>query len=138
MSENADERAQKPEDTPEYLKFIGLLVVLLVVILAVAVLSPRLIGEVTPSVLGIGGAPAVQPAQAVDEDPPVDPSSSIDPESAAAPEQAVPADGQTGMGGQMEGLQHEVLAGQTLYQLAEQYGVSVQEIAAANNRGVVG
>ena len=139
MSENTDQQAQKPEDTPEYLKFIGLLVVLLVVVLGVAALSPRLIGEVTPAVLGIGGAPAASPAQAVDEEPAaesapaVEPESVVEPESAAAPEQAAPGEGQAGMGGQMEGLQHEVLPGQTLFQIAEQYGVSVQEIAAANN-----
>ena len=128
MSENEDQGTQKPEDTPEYLKFIGLLVVFLVVILGVAALSPRLITEVTPAVLGLGGAPAAQPEQASEDEPGLGGA----PESSAAPEQAAPpAGGQEEM--QNEGQQHVVQAGQTLFQIAELYGVSVEEIAAANN-----
>ena len=127
MSESSDQQAQKPDDTPEYLKFLALLVVFLVVILALAALSPRLVGEVTPSVLGLDGAPAVEEGPAV-EDAPVS-----EPESAAAPEQAAPVESLDGTDAEAAGLQHEVQAGQTLYQLAALYGVSVQEIAAANN-----
>ena len=127
MSENEDQGTQKPEDTPEYLKFIGLLVVFLVVILGVALLSPRMITEVTPAVLGIGGAPAAQPEQASEDEPGLGGA----PESSAAPEQAAPAGGQEEM--QNESQQHVVQAGQTLFQIAELYGVSVEEIAAANN-----
>jgi LysM repeat protein len=125
MSENSDQQSQKPEDTPEYLKFMALLVVFLVVVLAVAALSPRLIGEVTPAVLGIGGAQAVQPEQASEEGPGLGGA----PEGSAGPEQASPAESQI----EAESLRHVVQAGQTLFQIAELYGVSVEEIAAANN-----
>ena len=127
MSENEDQQAQKPDDTPEYLKFVALLVVFLVVVLAVATLSPRLVTEVTPAVLGLGGAPAAQPEQASEEEPGLGGA----PESSAAPEQAAPAEGQEET--QSESLQHVVQAGQTLFQIAELYGVSAEEIAAANN-----
>ena len=111
MSENEDQLSQKPDDTPEYLKFVALLVVFLVVILAVAALSPRLVTEVTPAVLGIGGAPAAQPEQASEEEPGLGGA----PESSAGPEQASPAESQVEAEGQAESLQHEVQAGQTLY-----------------------
>jgi LysM repeat protein len=142
MSETTDPQTQKTDDKPEYLKFIALLVVLLVAILAVAMLGPRLIGEVTPSVLGLGSEPAAQPAQAVDEEPAAEsepatesaaPETLVEPLSATAPEQGAPADGQAEVEAAVELLQHEVLPGQTLFQLAELYGVTVQEIAAANN-----
>ncbi len=137
MSESGDLQAQKPNDTPEYLKFVALLVVFLVVILAMAALSPRLVSEVTPSVLGLDGAPAALPAveeaPAVEDAPVVEPEILVEPQSPAAPEQAAPVESLDGMGGEPVVLQHEVQAGQTLYQLAALYGVSVQEIAAANN-----
>jgi LysM repeat protein len=141
MSENSEQQGQKPDDKTEYLKFIGLLVVMLVVILALAALSPRFISRVSLAILGLDGAPAVQPVQALEDEPStenapaaqpenaIEPKDVVEPESAAAPEQAAPAAGVDGV----EGLQHEVLPGQTLFQIAELYGLSVQEIAAANN-----
>ena len=137
MTESSDSQAQKPKDTPEYLKFVALLIVFLVVILAAAALSPRLVSEVTPSVLGLDGAPAALPAAeeapTIEDAPVIEPEILVEPNSQAAPEQAAPVQSLDGMGGEPAGLQHEVQAGQTLYQLAALYGVSVQEIAAANN-----
>lgn len=133
MSDNADQQAQNPDDTAEYLKFVALLVVLLVVILAVALLSPRLISEVTPSVLGLGDEPAAEQAPAMEEGPSTEDGPVAQPESSAAPELTAPAEVEQEAGAMTEGLQHEVQEGQTLYVIAEMYGVSVEEIAAANN-----
>lgn len=135
MSESTDQQAQKPDDTPEYLKFVGLLVVMLVVILGLAFLSPRLISQVTPAVLGLDGSSEAQPAQAVEEEPaaPSSPETVVQPEGAAAPDGSVPETGLGGMEAEVQGIQHEVQPGQTLFQIAELYGVPVEEIAAANN-----
>jgi LysM repeat protein len=73
--------------------------------------------------------PSTEDAPAAQPDNAIEPKEVVEPESAAAPEQAAPAAGVDGV----EGLQHEVLPGQTLFQIAELYGLSVQEIAAANN-----
>jgi hypothetical protein len=137
MSENSEQQAQQSDDRAEYLKFIGLLVVMLVVILALAALSPRFISRVSLAVLGLDGAPAAQPVQALEDEPSPEnapaaqPDNAIEPKNVVEPEpeQAAPAAGVDGA----EGLQHEVLPGQTLFQIAELYGLSVQEIAAANN-----
>jgi LysM repeat protein len=139
MTENTNQPVQEPDDTPEYLKFLGLLVVILVAILALAVLSPRLIGQATPKVLGLGGAPAAQPEQVLEEAPTAEPDdlaqpeTAVEPEGAAAPGEIAPDAGMGGMEVEVQGIQHEVLPGQTLYQVAELYGVSVAEIAAANH-----
>ena len=125
MSESNDQQTQKPDDTPEYLKFVALLVVFLAVIVALAAVSPRLVTEVTPAVLGLGGAPGSQFVPAAGEDP------DLAPEESDALEQAAPAEIQEET--QHIGLQHVVEEGQTLFQIAELYGVSVEEIAAANN-----
>jgi len=139
MSENTDQQAQKPDDTPEYLKFLGLLVVILVVILALAVLVPRWIGQVTPVVLGLDEAPAAYPEQVLEQAPSAEPGdleqpeTAVEPEGAVAPGEIAPEAGLGGMEVEIQGVQHEVLPGQTLYQLAELYNVPVAEIAAANN-----
>lgn len=129
MNESNDQQVQKADNTSEYLKFVALLVVFLVVILALAALSPRLIGEVMPAVLGLGGAPAEQSMPAAEENPEIEGA----PAGSAVPEQSSPGKIQEETGAQNEILQHEVQEGQTLFQIAELYGVSVQQLAAANN-----
>ncbi len=138
MSDNTDQQTQSPNDLPEYLKFLALLVVLLVVVLGVAALGPRLIAEV-PFILGLGGAPAAEdmpaaePGPSVGADPAVEEAPAAQPEGTTGPEQASPAGSQDEMEAEIVEMRHEVQEGQTLYQLAELYGVSMQEIAAANN-----
>lgn len=127
MSESSDQQAQRPDDLPEYSKFIALLVVFVVLILGLAWLSPSMISGVVPAVLGLDGAAAGKGETAVEEMP------DSEPEGAAGPEIAAPAEGQEEAGVEAEGIFHEVQEGQTLYQLAALYGVSVEEIAAANN-----
>jgi len=133
VNQSSDPQGQRAGNTAEYVKFAALLVMALIAILALAVLSPRLIGQGVPSVLGLDGAPAAEGAPLVEPSDAVAPESSIVPQDAAAPEQAAPETGQGGLGVKVEGLRHEVQVGETLFQLAELYGVSVQEIAAANH-----
>jgi LysM repeat protein len=111
------------EEKAEYLKFVALLVVMLAAILILAALSPRLIGRGAPAVLGLDRVVVTQPDQAIEETP----ETAVEPENAAAPEGAAPVEME------IEGLQHEVQPGQTLFQIAELYGVSVQDLAAANH-----
>lgn len=127
MNARSDLPRSMTEEKAEYLKFVALLVVLLVILLVMAALSPRLIGQLAPKVLGLDSVPAAQPDQAEQEAPVTEPDVLIEPET--APEAALEAEGEM----DVVGLQHEVQPGQTLFQIAELYGVSVGELAAANH-----
>jgi len=122
-----------PDDKAEYLKFVALLVVMLVAILALAVLSPVLIGQRAPVVLGLEGQPAAQPGPAAEEMPAIEKGPAVDSDVLIAPGTSLEAGGGAPAGMGSEGFQHEVQPGQTLFQIAELYGVSVEEIAAANH-----
>jgi hypothetical protein len=132
MNERSNAQRQEPDARVEYTKFVALLVVMLVGLLILAVVSPWLIGRLTPVVLGLDGLTAGQTGPAAEEMPaieegPVAPEALTVPGSAAASEGTAPAEMAVG------GWQHEVQPGQTLFQIAKLYGLSVQEIAAANN-----
>lgn len=139
MDERSAPPRQMSDDLAEYLKFVALLVVTLIVILAVAVLSPLLIGRLAPAVLGLDGPAGGQPVEAVREAPAVEDAPAAEPDTLLAPETGLEAEGPAAPEGaapvEMEvgGLRHEVQPGQTLFQIAELYGVSVQKLAAANN-----
>ncbi len=119
-----DGRSDEQDIQPEYLKFVGLLAVALVIIFGVAVLAPPFFGNVVPTVLGLDSASSsgmggVPPSA---ETPLV------------ADEEVTPATGlesQTAIEG--ERVLHTVQEGETLDQIALIYGVPVEKIAAANN-----
>ena len=105
------------DNRPEYLKFVAFLAVLLIVMLALALITPSLFDNVIPSVLGLN---------------------------ATSSSESVPAAGDTdlapesGMGGEpvtedMPELLHTVQAGETLNQIADTYGVTVEALAATNH-----
>jgi len=135
MRQSNDPQRPRASDNPEYQKFAALLAAALLAILALALLSPLVIGQRTPAVLGLDRAPV----RAVDEAPTAEPAGLVapetlgEPQSAAAPEQAVLDASQDSPETGSEVLQHEVQAGETIFQVAELYGISVQDLAAANH-----
>ncbi|HCB48183.1 MAG TPA: hypothetical protein DEP47_01345 [Chloroflexi bacterium] len=110
-------QVETQDDRPEYLKFVAFLAVLLIVVLALALITPSLFENVIPSVLGLN-------ATSFSESVPAAGDADIAPES--------------GMGGEpvtadTPELLHTVQEGETLNQIAETYGVTVEAIAAANH-----
>lgn len=141
MKQSNDQHRQRVSDNPEYRKFAALLVVAMAAILVVAVLTPLLIGGRAPLVLGLEGAPARAVDEAQTETMEVAPAGSLEeapevltePQGAAGLEQADQDTDQSDSGAAVEVVQHEVQPGETLFQVADMYGVTVQEIAAANH-----
>ena len=127
MNEPSAPQVKSVDDRSEYLKFVALLVVTLVAILVLAMVSPVLIGQRAPAVLGLDKLPAAQPGPTMLELPAIEKAPAAEPEVLSQPETAPEA------APDAEGLQHEVQPGQTLFQIAELYGVSVEELAAANH-----
>jgi hypothetical protein len=110
-------QVETQDDRPEYLKFVAFLAVLLIVVLVLALITPSLFENVIPSVLGLN-------ATSFSESVPAAGYADIAPES--------------GMGGEpvtadTPELLHTVQEGETLNQIAETYGVTVEAIAAANH-----
>lgn len=120
MSDNPAQDAGQVEtldDRPEYLKFVAFLAVLLIVVLALALITPSLFGNVIPSVLGLNVTPSLESLPAAGD-------------ATIAPE--------TGIGGEpvtadSSEVLHTVQEGETLNQIAETYGVTVEALAAANH-----
>lgn len=105
------------DDRPEYLKFVAFLTVILLVVVGLALITPSIFNHVIPSVMGLnqsstsGSVPAANDAD-------------ISPES--------------GIGGEpttteIPAQTHTVQEGETLSQIAEAYGVSVEALASANH-----
>ena len=110
-------QVETQDDRPEYLKFVAFLAVLLIVVLVLALITPSLFENVIPSVLGLN-------ATSFSESVPAAGDADIAPES--------------GMGGEpvtadTPVLLHTVQEGETLNQIAETYGVTVEAIAATNH-----
>ena len=110
-------QVETQDDRPEYLKFVAFLAVLLIVVLVLALITPSLFENVIPSVLGLN-------ATSFSESVPAAGDADIAPES--------------GMGGEpvtadTPELLHTFQEGETLNQIAETYGVTVEAIAAANH-----
>lgn len=105
------------DDRPEYLKFVAFLAVLLIVVLSIALITPSLFDNIIPAVLGLDKTSSPESVPAAGE-------TNVAPES--------------GLGGQPNttdtpGLLHTVQEGETLTQIADIYGVTVEALAAANH-----
>lgn len=110
-------QVETQDDRTEYLKFVAFLAVLLIVVLAIALITPSLFENVIPSILGLNATSSSESVPAAGD-------ADIAPES--------------GMGGEpvtadTPELLHTVQEGETLNQIAETYGVTVEAIAAANH-----
>lgn len=110
-------QVETQDDRTEYLKFVAFLAVLLIVVLAIALITPSLFENVIPSVLGLNATSSSESVPAAGD-------ADIAPES--------------GMGGEpvtadTPELLHTVQEGETLNQIAETYGVTVEAIAATNH-----
>lgn len=110
-------QVETQDDRPEYLKFVAFLAVLLIVVLSIALITPSLFENVIPSVLGLDKTPSPESLPAAGD-------TNIAPES--------------GLGGEpvtsdTPKLRHTVQEGETIIQIADTYGVTVEALAAANH-----
>jgi nucleoid-associated protein YgaU len=131
----------RPQDgvSSEYRKFGVLVAAFVIVVLAVAVLRPLIFEHIIPAILGLG---ATLPAA----EPPTGPMAPLPPMPTALPPMAYPAPADPTAPPPeptptlasptavppSEPATHTVQQGETLYQLAALYDVSVADLAAAN------
>jgi len=116
-----NDQSEKTSNRPEYLKFVGLLAILLITVGGLALFSPIIFDNVVPAIMGLDGAPGTGGI------PPSDPVESPA-EVEGAPENADPGS-ITETGQEL----HVVQEGESLDEIATKYGVSVESIAAANH-----
>jgi LysM repeat protein len=127
------ESAPRQRNTSEYIHFFVLAVILLGTPLVIALLNPLIFGTIVPAVMGSGtttpppaveGYPAAQPEQIplVPED-----QQAGYPAPTEQPPEVAPSPSPTTL------LYHIVQPGENLTRIANQYGVTVDALAAANN-----
>lgn len=123
--ENVDQ-ATAEEEQKEYLKFVAVLAVMLLVLFCLAWLIPPLLTNAVPAALGLDGSSTID--MPVDSEP-QEMQEGIVPELAPnepVQENAYPVPDTTV-------VYHLVVEGETLAQIAAIYGLSVESLAAANN-----
>jgi len=139
MSDESDQTnaQEKGSGLGEYVKFGVLAVILLGTPLVIALLTPFIFGQIVPTILG-SNLPTDTPGPMMDE--------MVEPDTAGTPA-VLPAEPETGTGGEAtptvtpavpepvatDVLVHLVRTGDTLASIARQYGITTEEIAAANN-----
>jgi LysM repeat protein len=123
----------KSNNLSEFIKFGILAVILLGTPLVIWLLNPIIFGQIVPAVLGSDLPPSLPGDQI------------IQPSTAETPNVVLPTDPQTGIGGEATPTPlppqetpanpafHIVRSGDTLNSIARQYGLTVDDIAAANN-----
>jgi LysM repeat protein len=123
----------KSNNLSEFIKFGILAVILLGTPLVIWFLNPIIFGQIVPAVLGSDLPPSLPGDQI------------IQPSTAETPNVVLPTDPQTGIGGEATPTPlppqetpanpafHIVRSGDTLNSIARQYGLTVDDIAAANN-----
>jgi LysM repeat protein len=127
VSEEYSTRTSSDRAIPaEYIKFGVLVAILLGIVLLLALIQPILFERIVPAVLG------VDLPRAELSDPEV-----ISPKLPPVEEEpiAIEAEPEVGLGGSQvteSQFQHTVKAGESLEDIADSYGVSVQAIGAAN------
>jgi LysM repeat protein len=132
------ESEQRGSNLGEFIKFGILAVILLGTPLVIALLIPFIFGQIVPTVLG-SNLPTDTPTAVIDE--------VVEPDMVGTPDVTQPGGSETGTGGEVtpdaaptiqeavtsEVLVHLVRTGETLASIARQYGVTAEEIAAAND-----
>lgn len=132
------ESEEKGSNIGEFVKFGILAVILLGTPLVIALLIPFIFGQIVPTVLG-SNLPTETPTVILDE--------VVEPDMVGTPDVTQPGEPETGIGGEFtpvatptvqgevtsEVLVHLVRTGDTLASIARQYGVTAEEIAAAND-----
>lgn len=137
VEETAEEPAEKKSrNLSEFVKFGILAVILLGTPVVIFLLIPLIFGQIVPAVLGsdLPGNNQTLPGDQV-----------IQPPTAETPNVLLPTDPQTGIGGEAtptpvlletattEPSFHVVRSGETLFSIAGRYGLTADELAAANN-----
>jgi LysM repeat protein len=144
---------ERPQTRGELIKFGILVLVLVGTVLIVALSRPLIFGHIVPAIMGEGleqPPPAVEPTDTDTADDPVYPTEAEDPtvtDAYPAPdnEQFMPSVGTSADNGypaptngdengeETAVITHTVAPSENLTRIAEQYGVTVQEIMALNN-----
>lgn len=138
----SDDRPQKGVSS-EYRKFGVLVAAFVVVVLAIAVLRPLIFNQIIPAILGLGETPlpAEPPADLMVPVVPVPPTQppAAYPAGTAPTATLLPPPSPTLIPAEPtappppEPTTHTIQQGETLYQIAALYGVSVADLAAAND-----
>jgi len=144
---------ERPQTRGELIKFGILVLVLVGTVLVVALSRPLIFGHIVPAIMGEGreqSPPAVEPTDTDTADDPAYPTEAEDPtvtDAYPAPdnEQFMPSVGTSADNGypapangdengeETAVITHTVAPNENLTRIAEQYGVTVEEIMALNN-----
>ncbi len=128
MSEENPTQPSSDRKIPvEYIKFGVLVAILLGIVFFVALSQPIVFGRIVPAVLGMDlpRAELVAPEVSSPKLPPV--------EQQPIATEIVPEIGLGGPGVTVSQFQHTMMEGESLQDIADSYGVSVQAIGAANH-----
>lgn len=127
MNENQEDQMKEVESQRDLRKFAVFLAVIFVIILVMAVITEPLGERVIPAILGL------------DDDADVSPdSASLNPGetgsyTSSETQELLPLLDQGDSPEPKDAIQHEVQQGETIYQIADQFGVSVEDIASINH-----
>lgn len=126
MNENQENQMKEVESQRDLRKFAVLLAVIFVIILIMAVVTEPLGDRVIPSILGLDDDADISPDSALTD--PVETGSHTSSET----QELLPLLDQGDSPELKDAIQHEVQKGETIYQIAVQFGVSVEDIASIN------
>jgi LysM repeat protein len=122
----------------EFLKFAVLVIIFVVVIAAIALLRPLIFGQIVPAVLGNDQETAITQPPGQEVSPPASDLPTATPAAGVVetplPPMVTPSPGPQVVPALTATItRHVVQPGETLYQIANLYSVSVAALAAANN-----
>ena len=126
MNDNQENQMKEVESQRDLRKFAVFLAVIFVIILMMAVIAEPLGERVIPAILGIDDNADISPDIALPD--PGETSSYTSSET----QELLPLLDQGDSPELKDAIQHEVQQGETIYQIAVQFGVSVEDIASIN------
>jgi hypothetical protein len=126
MNDNQENQMKEVESQRDLRKFAVFLAVIFVIILIMAVIAEPLGERVIPAILGIDDNADISPDSALPD--PGETSSYTSSET----QELLPLLDQGDSPELKDAIQHEVQQGETIYQIAVQFGVSVEDIASMN------
>ncbi len=126
MNDNQENQMKEVESQRDLRKFAVFLAVIFVIILIMAVIAEPLGERVIPAILGIDDNADISPDSTSPD--PGETSSYTSSET----QELLPLLDQGDSPELKDAIQHEVQQGETIYQIAVQFGVSVEDIASMN------
>jgi hypothetical protein len=126
MNDNQENEMKEAESQSDLRKFAVFLAVIFVVVLVMAVISEPLGERVFPAILGLNDDDETTPDSALPD--PVN-AGGID---GTVSQELLPLLDQGGFLDLKDAIQHEVREGETIYEIAAEFGVTVADIAFVN------